>query len=361
MPRPTEDRARVLGPYWIASIQRWRLVVIHTPGAPRPKDRSSTFHYPIEEEALEAKRELEQRICNVTIGMAIEAYRVHLAEKETIGHAETVRRLKLFFPDHEMLIGRVTPERGRRWYDAFRTRTRGDGEPISVAYHRAALINARSLFTFCVDEIRWLRDNPLAKVKGVGKRKSGKRKPTGNELRAWYLFVWARVERGDQAALAVMLQLSLALRSSDVTRRLVRDVDLDGTQLIIEDGKTEKSNEPRLIPQQLQPHLRKLVAGRDGVEPLFKSERTDNGHHTDHWLWQSQERFCRLAKVPHFCPHALKGVSGTILAKRGAGQLVMEHLSHDQKSTTYRHYVDREIVEGAQAEQAFRVIAGGKR
>jgi integrase len=159
-----------------------------------------------------------------------------------------------------------------------------------------------------------------------------------------------------------MMQLAMALRSSDLTRRIVRDVDLDGTQLIIEDGKSDKSNEPRVIPEKLQPYVRQLVAGRSPMEPLFKTPHTKDGHHSHHWMWQAQERFCRLAGVPHFCPHSLKGVSGTVIAKRGAaGNIVMDHLSHEEDATTFRHYVDRGLVEGAQAEQAFRVIAGGRR
>jgi hypothetical protein len=82
-------------------------------------------------------------------------------------------------------------------YDNFRarkiTRLKKDGtprkdtgRPISASYHRATLINARSMFTWIIDEKRWLRDNPFAKVKGLGKRKSGKRTLTCNELRQWF-------------------------------------------------------------------------------------------------------------------------------------------------------------------------------
>jgi integrase len=306
--------------------------------------------------------------------MAINAYEQHLREKETIGYAETIRRLRLFFPDLTMLIGRVTPERGKKWYDAFRERKRGrvkkDGTPrkaadkaISVSYHRATLINVRSMFTFCIEEQKWLRENPLAKVKGIGKRKSGKRKPTGNELRQWYAHTWARVEAGDRTALGLMMAFAMSLRSADLTRRKVRDVDMDGTQLLIEDGKSEKSNEPRLVPDRLQPYVRRLVAGRDPMEPLFF--RRCKGkllHLTRRWLEQGMERTCAAAGVPYFCPHALKGASGTVLAKRGAAaNVIMDHLSHEEDATTFRHYVDRSLVDAAQAEQAFRVIAGGKR
>lgn len=374
MPRPTEDRTRVLGPYWIESRQRWRLVAIHDPGAARAADRRTAFYYRSEAEALEDKQRLEEKICNVTIGKAITSYEQHLADKQTIGYEETVRRLRLFFPDRDMMIGRVTGEKGKKWYEDFRERTiehfrddgtpaKDHGKPISVSYHRAALINARSMFTFCIDEMKWLSANPFAAVKGIGKRKSGKRKPTGNELRAWYDYTWTRVQAGDRTALGLVMALAMALRSSDLTRRLVIDVDLDGTQLIIEDGKSDKSNEPREIPHELQPFVRELVAGRAPSEPLFARRCKGKIYHlTRRWLEQGQERMCAGAGVQYFPPHSLKGIAGTVLAKRGvAGNLVMEHLSHEDERTTRRHYVDGAVIEAAQAVRAFRVVAGGKK
>jgi len=89
----------------------------------------------------------------------------------------------------------------------------------------------------------------------------------------------------------------------------VRDVDLDCTQLNIDDGKMEKSNEPRVIPKKLQPYVRQLVEGRDPFEPLLKTSYTESGHHTRRWL-EALDTFCQKAGVPYFCPHTLKGVSG---------------------------------------------------
>lgn len=365
MPRPRNEEARVLGPSLveIRGVQYWRIIVV-TPDAPDPKKRKLARYYRSENDANEdaqAAREQIVKTRTVALEDAITGYEQHLKDKGTIGYEETVRRLRAFFPDLAMFLSRVTPERAGEYYDAFRQRERHDGKPISASYHRAALINARSFVRWCIKQ-GWLRDNPFDKVEGIGKRKKGKRKPTGNELQKWFDYVMGRAEKGHDAAIAVMLQFALALRSSDLTRRLVRDVDLNATQLIVEDGKTEESNEPRIIPDDLQPMLRAFVAGRDVMEPLFKTTRTESGHHDDHWIWQAQERFCRLAKVPHFCPHALKGVSGTILAKRGAaGNAVMDHLSHRKDTTTFGHYVDRKVVEATQAGQAFKLIAGGRR
>ncbi len=97
-----------------------------------------------------------------------------------------------------MLLTRVSDERGRAWYDIFRTRTiehykkdgtpaKDHGRPISASYHRATLINARSMMKYAQKVKKWIRETPFRDIEGLGKRKSGKRKPTGNELRAWYL------------------------------------------------------------------------------------------------------------------------------------------------------------------------------
>ena len=110
----------------------------------------------------------------------------------------------------------------------------------------------------------------------------------------------------------------------------MRDVDLDCTQLNINDGKMEKSNEPRVIPKKLQPYVRQLVEARDPFEPLFKTSYTESGHHTRRWL-EALDTFCHKAGVPYFCPHTLKGVSGA----------------------TFRHYAEKGLVEATQAPAVF--------
>lgn len=363
--RQRDEQARVLGPQYISSRKHtpWRLVIVHNPAAERKSDRSSVAHYPTEASANEAKREIEARIINRTVSELIDAYEQHLIDKDTIGYEETIRRLRLFFDKvQDMMVGRLTADKARELYDAFRGRTLADGvTPISVAYHRAVLINARSMFKFAKAK-KWVPENPFKDTEGIGKRKSGKRKPSGNELQKWYGYVMKRIEEGHDPALALMLDLALALRSGDICRRIVRDVDMGGTQLLVYDGKSENSDEPREIPVELQPFVQALIANRNPLEPLFKTSRTETGFHDHHWLWQAQERFCRLSGVPHFPPHSLKGVAGTILAKRGAaGKIVMEELSHGDQRTTRRHYVAGSVIDAAQAREAFKVVSGGRK
>jgi integrase len=186
---------------------------------------------------------------------------------------------------------------------------------------------------------------------------------TGDETRRLYGYCLARAQAGDKTALGALMALLMALRSSDITRRVVRDVDLDATILRVTKGKTQKSNRPRKIPDVLQPMLRQLISGRSPFEPLFATSLTKNGHHTRRWLEEGMTRFCQAADVPYVCPHSLKGQAGTILAETGtAADVIADHLSHDDyEATTKRHYVAPDVAEAAQAERALKIIAGGKR
>lgn len=366
--------SRVCGPTWIKSRQRWRLLVIKE-GASEDDREPATRWFREEEKqlALDTKEELEAgfaRLSKTSIDEALTMYQEHLDAMGTrpVSYRETLRRLRLFFPDLQAAVSRITSERGKRLYDVFRKRTKGggrkrkgDGGEISVAYHRATLINARSFLSWCVEQ-GWLGENPLAGVKGVGRRNAGKEQHTGDETRKLYAFCLERAHTGDEAALGVLMALLMALRSSDITRRVVRDVDLDATVLRVYDGKTEKSNRPRKVPAVLQPMLRQLVAGRIAFEPLFKTPYTESGFHTRRWLEEAMRRFCKAAGVPYVCPHALKGTAGTLLAETGAAaEVIADHLSHEETSTTTKHYVAPGAAEAAQLERALVVIAGGKR
>jgi integrase len=297
------------------------------------------------------------------VKQAIDSYDAHLSEKGTIdiGRNETVRRLRTFFGKPDALLSSVTPKDAEELYENFRRRTKEDGAPISVSYHRATLINARSLFKWCVRN--GLADaNPFAAVEGVGRRNAGKDQWTGDETRKFFAYALPLVETGDKAALACLMALLMALRSSDITKRVVRDVDLDATVLRVTHGKTAKSNRPRRIPELLQPMLRKLVDGRSPFEPLFRSSYTDSGHYTRRWLEQALEKFCEGCGVPRVVPHALKGTAGTLLAATGElADRIADHLSHEEAGTTRKHYVAPGTVEAAQAARALTVIAGGRR
>lgn len=83
----------------------------------------------------------------------------------------------------------------------------------------------RTFLAWCIER-GWLRgENPVADVKGVGKRRPRGKSlgKTGNELRirearAWYQHAIYLAHRGDQGAVAALVALLLGLRASEITR-----------------------------------------------------------------------------------------------------------------------------------------------
>lgn len=361
MPRPRKGR-RCLGPYG-----RGPYAVVIFDGEGGRDDRefatktAAEAHIRLVEEGW---GQLDER----SITDALDAFDTHLKGVNLEGsRVERVRRLRLFFaPAASMQLTRLRHSRAQELYDAFRV-------DRSVDYHRNALGNARGFLAWCKKQ-GWISVNALADVEGVGERNPGKEQLTGDEAQRFYQWcMWKANRRADghqrrdsDAAIGVMLALTLGLRSGDVTKRLVRDVDLDGTVLRIgmtkdraRKGKTKKSNRARLVPAALQPLLHQVVIGRDPLEPLFAA--MDGGHHTKAWLLAAMERFCRDADVPYVCVHSLKGTAGSILAEDGElGNRIAGHLSQLSAKTTTRHYVDGEVIEQAQRGRGLKVIAGGK-
>jgi integrase len=373
--RPRNEEPRVLGPTWIESKEAYCVTTID-PRANGGRGRRSDRYFRRLEKAQEWIELVEfrlGRLSGLTIANAIDAYEKHLIECGST-YGEVIRRLRMFFPSPELPLARVTHELAKGYYVAFRNHTlehikkdgtpaKDHGRPISVSYHRAALINARSLMSWCMDQ-GWIAANPFARVKGIGKKDKGKPQPTGDEARKLYAYCYACAVKGDASALGVLMLLLMALRQADLYRRVVRDVDLDATVLRIEKGtaKSEKSEEPREVPEILQPLLRRLVKSRAPTEPLFKTPYTASGFHTRRWLEQALEKFCEAAGVPRIVPHALKGTAGSILAKRGAlGNQIADYLSHTDEAVTRGHYLQPGALEQADARRGLAVITGGKR
>lgn len=369
MPRRKDERKRVLGVYDRGekySSDRYRIIIVE-PGNGKPLTRD----YSTPGQAETAKRIVEdewtkQEVEAKTVNEAIDAYDLHLKEKGTgdISRVETIRRLRLFFaPVLDVQVRYVTASRAAQLYvtrDAGGAIVGGFVVGHSVDYHRNALLEVQT-FGRWWRERGWVKESPFAGVKGIGKRKTGKPQLTGDEAhRFLFAALWMGYALDDLGAFVCGLKLALALRQKDLIRRVVRDLDLSGTQLRIENGKSKKSNRPRKVPFIFQQLLRQVAAGRSALAPLF--EARTGGFHTNTWLRKAAKRVCAAAGVPYVPPHGLKGTAGSVLAEDGElADRIMLHLSHEKRSTTERHYVDADVIEAAQAQRGLAVIQGGKR
>lgn len=356
MPRRREERARVLGPYWNKGKGYWVVTTVE-PQADGGRGRRLDRCFGGEQEAHEWKAVVGARLSRLegrTVSQAIDAFEQHLAHNiaET-SWKERGKRLRTFFEGAEgVQIARLRPERCASLYAAFR-------EGRSVDTHRNVLGNAKGFMAWCVEQ-GWAAESPLAGVRGTGKRSTGKLQLTGDEARRFYASALRLAEQEDHGALGAAMLLTMGLRSSEVSKRRVRDLDLGGTVLRVSAAKTAKGNRAVSIPVALQPLLIELAEDRQPFEVLFALP--DGGEHTRAWLLSAVRRVCDAAGVTRVCPHGLRGTFSTMALQLGQGaQAVADALGHESTSTTLRHYAGAGSADAGAQVTALRVLEGGKR
>ncbi len=201
-----------------------------------------------------------------------------------------------------------------------------------------------------------LHENPLAKVEGVGRRKTGKAQLTIDEARRFMTTALALASRrkGDLGALAAVLPLLTGMRASEITNLRRRDLDDGGKILWVQEGKTDAARRRFVVPEVMRPLLLK-AARRLGPDDLLF------GQHSRDWPRENARRICLLAKVPLVTAHGLRGTHATLAEGAGAtGAFVAHALGHEHESTTHKHYTKPAIVRLATQDRALKVMAGGR-
>ncbi len=83
--------------------------------------------------------------------------------------------------------------------------------------------------------------NLVEDVEPIGQRNRGKKQLRIDEARRFVEMAIKKANAGDDAAVSALTALLLGLRASEVTDRVVRDLDDDGRLLWIEFGKTKRA------------------------------------------------------------------------------------------------------------------------
>lgn len=369
-PQPERQRVdpegvRVLGPYRHEGA--WRCRIVSSAGrswAPTAATEAAALQCAEKQAAILARQGA------ITIRDSIAAYvrskQVADARPSTLDG--TRRALLVYFTGVlDWPVGRLTPRRAQECYDALQTWVGPRGHTLAVATHRSYVQMARSWGRWVVAK-GWMRGpSPMDVVKGVGRKKRGKPQLSLDEARRLYATALDVARQGDEGGVAVLMAISMGLRTSELLSRTPRDLDNEGTVLRITDNpllgfkaKNDSAKRPVTVPLDLQPVLARMCAGKLPTAPLFPSE-SRTGRRPRQWMPTQVARLCALAQVPKVCPHSLRGVSATAAAAAGAlPELVAKMLGHTSPTMTTQHYIAPGTTETAQLERGLKVLTASR-
>lgn len=173
----------------------------------------------------------------------------------------------------------------------------------AAATHQAALGRAKECWKWAVKR-GMVRSNPWAEVEPIGRAKRGKAKLTLDETNRLIDECLTDADTSD-AALAILVCVFCGVRSSEILKRQVRDVDAGGTRLNIPETKSEAGKRAPAIPEVIQAAVQLRCKGRAGDAPLIRNVL--GASPVGAWLWKALHVYCKRAGVPVVCPHALRG------------------------------------------------------
>jgi integrase len=222
---------------------------------------------------------------------------------------------------------------------------------------------AKGFFEWCVGQ-SYLKKNPLAGIKIVGKKKRGKPQLRLDEARA-FLERALTVSNGEKISerqssqqevgvLGAATALLLGLRNGEVVGCQVRDLDDGGCTLWIAASKTPAGLRRVEVPDVLRPHLLKLAENRGGTESLFPSLTKEGMRY---WT----KALCKEMGLPIVTPQGLRGTHATASMRPHANpHEVAAALGHTSFRVTERHYAQPEAVAAAKQQAASETLLASK-
>lgn len=226
--------------------------------------------------------------------------------------------------------------------------------------HIAELASAVAFYDWCADR-DLVRRNPFEGVESTGRKRAGaKRQLRIDEARR---FLTAALAEESREGLAVAMALLLGLRASEITDRVVRDVDDRGRVFWVPCAKTPSGIRSLEVPQVLRAPLFTLTLDATG-NPRRATDHlwgmNQRGRPCDrHWLEHHTRRLCGVAKVPEVCPHGLRGLHATLATlNRVSADTVARALGHAGSDVTRRHYIASGAEAGVRAAELSDALLG---
>ncbi len=331
---------RILGPY--QARDKWRLVIIDGPSR-----KSMIFGSVEQAEAARASigEHLQQHV--ILIGEALTQFADDKRRSgcKPLSVQAVFDRLSSFLPTDRPMAS-ISEEEAKQIYESL-------GERFATATHHAALKRAKELYRWAMER-KLVSVNPFAQIKPVGKPRRGKLQLSLDEARKLSRDLLTDARQGDELSLALLLQVLLGLRTSEVLLRKVRDVDDGGRMLIIPSGKTENARRRLEVPDVLAELLRGQSLHKAPDAFLFGGTIG----HRQAWMWKGLRRYCEKLALPTVCPHSLRGLHSSLAVEAGrTSQEVAAQLGHGSFGVTALHYVRPGAIENTRIRKVSGLLA----
>lgn len=192
--------------------------------------------------------------------------------------------------------------------------------------------------------------NPFTGVQPLGRASTGKVQPRESEAKALDAFLFKAAEEGNQGALALLVQLYLGLRPSEVLALKVGDCEAEATRIYVPGTKSKNARRKLELFAPVAKLVSRYCEGRPLTQRLFASELPKQP--APNWMYKRLHRICDQAGIPRICPHSLRGLHSSLALAAGATtHSVAQALGHASFSTTARHYATPESVAVGRAKK----------
>ena len=223
----------------------------------------------------------------------------------------------------------ITPQRAKAHHHEL-------ARSFAAATQHATLRRIKALWTWAADE-GLAKSNPWQALRPLGRALRGKPQLTLDEARK---LSRCALRQADDGAIGVLLALHLGLRNGEICALCVRDVDLSGALLRVQDAKTQAGRRALDVPDFLRPALRSRCR-RSGDAPLLLNAWGQRP--TKNWLTHTLTDLCAAAGVPRVVPHSLRGLYASLHYADGVDpNLTARKLGHRSPKVTQAHYATPE-------------------
>ncbi len=296
--------------------------------------------------AVQLRRETETKpVLTVyeALGQWIGEKRAAWRNPDSVAH-NVEKRVTVWIPD--VPVNEIDPARASALYLAV-TKSEGKFGPLKAATHQGYLKTVKEFWRWLLDG-GYIDKDAFAKVKPIGKANAGKQQLGPLEAKTLERMLFEKAKQGEEGALAILVQLYLGLRPSEVLGLTVGGVD--GVNVFVNGTKNQNAKRRLELFAPVAKILAKHCAKRPLSERIFASDRAMKP--SPNWMYKRLHAYCDEAKIARVCPHSLRGLHSSLALEAGAtSNDVARSLGHSSFAITAKHYAKADSIEVGKARR----------